>query len=372
MIQRIQFLDGLRGIGALIVCLSHIFYVFLLKDFPDLAIPKYIIPIFDGSYAVIIFFVVSGFSLSIHYFHKKDDAVLSQMAMRRYFRLAIPIFFSTLICYALLALDLMYNQEAAEISGAREWLIQPYYKFDYNFLGALRFAFYDVFFNYAGNTTYNQVLWTMPIEFFGSFFVFIILAIAGKRKIRYYVYVVVFSYFLWFNNPLAAFTSGIVLAEFHASSAKFIHVRLWSHVKDLLLILLFVLSVLYVQYGGNDGNIYMLRTISASVVVYCVSQSPSLRCVFESKVALFLGTISFPLYLLHMPIICSISSWLYKTLYGFDFTFITVIVGSITLVVCLVSAKLFYPIEKISITAGRYMSTLMLTYKSETDMGRQR
>ena len=56
----------------------------------------------NGTYAVCLFFVISGFSLSIGYLQSGDDRGLARMAAGRYLRLAVPIFVICAITYVLL------------------------------------------------------------------------------------------------------------------------------------------------------------------------------------------------------------------------------------------------------------------------------
>src|SRR6202022_3314040 len=62
-VRRLRFLDGLRGWGAVVVLLFHVFSEGLPIDATIGDRLKYFIP-FNGMMAVFVFFVVSGFSLS--------------------------------------------------------------------------------------------------------------------------------------------------------------------------------------------------------------------------------------------------------------------------------------------------------------------
>lgn len=85
---RITFLDGLRGWGALFVLFYHLF----VEIYPVTADARgqlfRLLP-FNGGVAVMTFFIVSGFSLSVAYRRKGDRAILVKSLAGRYFRLTI-------------------------------------------------------------------------------------------------------------------------------------------------------------------------------------------------------------------------------------------------------------------------------------------
>ena len=61
----------------------------------------------NGTFAVCLFFVISGFSLSISYLQTGDDRGLARMAAGRYVRLAVPIFAICAITYLLMTLNII-------------------------------------------------------------------------------------------------------------------------------------------------------------------------------------------------------------------------------------------------------------------------
>src|SRR5262245_49552116 len=88
--ERYVFLDGLRGWGAAVVLVYH----YLVQVFPPSQEAASILSrviFLNGTMAVWVFFVVSGFSLSIGYIRRRDARALTRLAIGRYPRLAIPI-----------------------------------------------------------------------------------------------------------------------------------------------------------------------------------------------------------------------------------------------------------------------------------------
>jgi peptidoglycan/LPS O-acetylase OafA/YrhL len=106
--MRFGFLDGLRGWAAVIVLFHHVFVDGLpANDFMADRLFWARIFFMNGTFAVCLFFVISGFSLSISYLQTGDERGLARMAAGRYVRLAIPIFAICSITYLLLALNII-------------------------------------------------------------------------------------------------------------------------------------------------------------------------------------------------------------------------------------------------------------------------
>jgi peptidoglycan/LPS O-acetylase OafA/YrhL len=67
----------------------------------------------NGTLAVSVFFVISGFSLSIRYLETGDGRALGRIAAGRYLRLALPIFAICAVTYVLLVSGLFRRPRSA-------------------------------------------------------------------------------------------------------------------------------------------------------------------------------------------------------------------------------------------------------------------
>src|SRR6185437_16408809 len=103
---RLDYLDGLRGIAALLVVFNHYALSFypaaFSKSLGEFHTKSHLETIFfntplailvNGSFAVCLFVLLSGFVLSIKYFQNRDIPHLQKSAVLRYFRLLPPILF---------------------------------------------------------------------------------------------------------------------------------------------------------------------------------------------------------------------------------------------------------------------------------------
>ena len=96
--ERVQGLEGFRGIAAFIVFIHH----FLIIFHPDYYFGEHttINKFINADLAVTWFFIHSGFVLSLKPLHNPLEAknILWSQTKRRYLRLMIPVMASVLFC----------------------------------------------------------------------------------------------------------------------------------------------------------------------------------------------------------------------------------------------------------------------------------
>jgi peptidoglycan/LPS O-acetylase OafA/YrhL len=333
--NRIVYLDGIRGIAALMV----FFYHYLLAFYPALFVfkPEFVhspsnfeisigkTPInilYSGGFAVCIFFVLSGYVLSHKYFISRSYEYLASSAIKRYFRLGIPIFASVMISFSILSFNGYTNYQLGSqytkstFWFTEQWNIQP------NFWEALKEGTYSALFE--GKTmNYNSLLWTMNVEFVGSLLVFALLALAGNLRMRFIVYLILILLFQ--GGFLSAFILGVALCDYSTSKNRRI-----LNTPVLIICSLVVLYFGSYQYLGGEGLWKPLDFLSntgkaipfiigAGLLLFIVTHSPKMQHFLSHKWFGFLGKISFSLYLLHLIILGSLSCFLFRFFYD-EFT----------------------------------------------------
>ena len=177
--------EGLRGLAAVTVFLAHFCLSFFPRGFDNLypglqtspaadatierilRLP-FISILWNGNFAVCIFFVLSGYVLSRPYYFGNRLETLRDRHLKRYLRLSVPIAASVFIGYILMTNGLLWNHAGAAVSHS-DWL-NTYFAFTPAFPGALRDATYRVIL--LGEDRYNPPLWTMKVEFIGSLITF--------------------------------------------------------------------------------------------------------------------------------------------------------------------------------------------------------
>lgn len=175
MAEKITYLDGLRGIAAVNVMIMHFFIVFLpamiysdrmpshLGNFEQVFSNTPLGLIGAGNFSVCIFFILSGYVLTQKYFKTKNKSIIISGAVRRYIRLFIPVLAAILLSYLMASAGVFhYYIETVIISGNNNYA--GYWIFTPNIADAIKQALWGAFF--AGEDTYNPVLWTMTIEFY--------------------------------------------------------------------------------------------------------------------------------------------------------------------------------------------------------------
>ena len=286
---RFRFLDGLRGRAAVVVLLHHLFIDGLPANsfMADRALWAKVF-FLNGTLAVSVFFVISGFSLSIRYLETGDGRALGRIAAGRYLRLALPIFAICAVTYVLLVSGLIPP------AGQRPSPLDQFLRFTPSVDGLLGFSLLKVFVAYSGAESYDPPLWTMTYEFFGSFIVFALVAHLRPSRLRTLLLAVLFLLLTALQTYFALFVAGILIADlFPRIGASTAANRAGALLcgAGILLIALPHAWFAAVYLGGG-----VCLTAGA---VFCAP----VRRFFESRLSSFLGWVSFPLYLIQAAVI---------------------------------------------------------------------
>jgi peptidoglycan/LPS O-acetylase OafA/YrhL len=330
--SRLVFLESIRGIAAFCVVISHLVITFCpfmqsVEDATWSGRPGWqqwvarspLNLLYNGHLAVVLFFVLSGFVLSYAYFCSPDIRLVRSAAIRRYFRLAIPMVASALVAWALLATGAMFNRQAAEVSPDGEW-IGSLYNLRPSLWGAIKQSLWDVFMRYDARTTYNVALWTMPIELAGSFFVYSFVALFGTMHRRWIVYLALATILLAIRDVnMLDFLAGIALCD------VFVAVRIGRaglpRPRSGAVFACLMTGLLLAAHKGNQIHLGLvafrfsgasvLNTLGVILILGSLLVWPGAQRWLERPWLRLLGTCSFPIYLIHIPLICSVGCYIY-------------------------------------------------------------
>jgi Predicted acyltransferases len=331
--HKVRYLDGLRGVAAFIVVLHHFAAAFYPAAYLGLDLAQHspfepwllttpLGLLIAGNFSVCIFFILSGFVLTNSFFRSGDGKSLSSLAVRRYFRLLPPVIVSGFAGWLLMTLDLFPVARTAALTGSTRWLSQCW-AFEPDFGKLLGESFYGVFF--AHQCSYNNVLWTMTWEFFGSFLVFGIAGLFGKVRSRPVIYAILAV--LLFRSYYLAFLIGLVLSDIAANRPRWFSRISGAPVTVVLVILGIYLGTFppfmdiqspwyawlkFPFLGASAPQFWHI--LGALFLMLSVLSSPGLQGFFSTAPALFLGKVSFSLYAIHVLVIGSFSCLLFLAL----------------------------------------------------------
>ncbi|MCC7302063.1 MAG: acyltransferase [Bacteroidia bacterium] len=328
--NKIGYLEGLRGLAALAVVAHHFmlgFYTAAYDGNPERAHTEglelwfYSSPlnvIANGNFCVMIFFVLSGFVLSHKYLSQGDFSILTNAAKRRYFRLFIPVGFTLLLSFILLRLNAYKHLEVSVIAHSEPWM-GTLWRMDPSFGTWLEFFFYRVMFQ--GWHDYDTSMWTMSKELYGSFLVFGLLAITHKLKSKNIAFLAaIILAFLFDMDHYIGFFAGMMLFSLEKLALKSEGILSrtvlpWTLMAGGLLLGSFPsLAWAYMSWWDFIKNqaildhFVFIHSIGAIMVVAAVIMSPIMQKILGTKPLLFLGNISFSLYLLHPLVLGSFAS----------------------------------------------------------------
>ncbi len=351
--DKIVYLDGIRGVAALCVFFYHFLLTFYssfasfdpkavhLANNLEILYGKSIFSVFtSGRFCVNIFFVLSGYVLSRKYFIENNLNIVLSSANRRFLRLYFPVAFTILLSWILMLAGFYYNVPASIITRS-DWWLGSFWHFPDVFSKLWHSLLFDTMF--LGDSSFDNSMWTMTIELFGSFLIFGFLALTHQIKNRFLMLIFVFLYFMLTDREqYATFIFGISLnyvEKFTKNSNRYFN--------TILSTALLVAALLLGSFPARfelEGTIFAkmphpvlmhwewIPVAGAFFLVMAFVISPRLQRFISLRIFRFLGYISFSFYLLHPIILGSLSCFLFLKLHDqFGYNHTTAIVFVLTL-----------------------------------------
>ncbi|CAM3863784.1 acyltransferase family protein [Bacillus paramycoides] len=370
--KRYEELDSIRGISSFLVMIGHHlmifsayqnysyednkpFVVYLLRETPARLIFS------SGNESVIIFFVLSGFVLyeSI----RKNYSSYGSYLLKRICRIYIPYIVAIIIAIICQTTISEYGISYLSEWFNRSWTIES----------SLSLIAQHVLLIGKYNTdAYNSVIWSLVHEMRISIIFPLVLMIC-LRKTIWYSLLCLFSFSICSVVILFLFHSGLTLTSyaltlyytvlflFGAQVAKYKKhlIMFFSNCTKNKKILWFLLAVFLYMYEGIIGEINVLNNfvfrdyavaISACLFVILSLSVSTLSSLLHNKYLLYLGKISYSLYLYH-----TIS--LFSLIYMLHETVPLPIVLIMSLIMSFILATISYVfVEKFAFRVGKYVT----------------
>lgn len=341
--NRLDALDGLRGIAALIIALFFHYKKFLpgvsIDEFPLSGIFEYLYK--DGAICVELFFMMSGFIFFRFYFQKVSEH-----------KIKVESFFGKRIV-RLFPLYLITSAVVVIIQKIIDIFMNTY--FNTQFPADIKHKVLNLFglgFGWLDNQVYpyNPPAWSISVELLLYIIFFVLVWFAGKNKDKLYSVMlglialgVVAIHFSWSypmvnretGRGLACFFIGCLVSKADEVINKY-HISVFKK-------LIWIASTLLILFAFHDYNLAYVLVIFPSVILLTLNLFTANK-VLSSKPLVYLGKISYSIYMWHYPVMAAL--WFLSKQFGLlDFR-TPLALAVYTLVLLAVSVVSYHAIEK--------------------------
>ena len=335
--KRIYYIDGLKGLAALSVFSWHFTlstgHIYMpMNELCNNPITKFLI---DGGLAVCMFILLSGFSNSLS-IAKKSTTISNakDTIVKRYLRIAVPIAPILIIIFLMRCLGLMQNYEFAEWA-SWERATHSYSISTFNYLLPLRLI-KAILVSPMGDTTgLDLPSWMLKYILLGSYIVLMLHIMTHGMRMRNKIGIACFVMFIcgymispYYIPMIAGFILLIVNPYLLQTNYKYI-------------ISIFSFGFAICCYYFIPQIKFPLNGVITAIFLFiAVMTNPILQKILSFGLFKKLGRVSFMVYLVHMPIICSLSHFLFMHIPIIDMATLSLIIYIITTIVVIVVAYL--------------------------------
>lgn len=330
-----------------------------------------------GSEAVTLFFVLSGFVLSLP-FYKKEKFSYGGYLIKRILRIYIP--YITAILIAFILREIFYT---GNIKGLSYW-------FNINWSLSLnnKSIIDHLLLIKTFTSNLNNVVWSlvheMRISFIFPLIMMVIVRLNYKKSILFSIMLSIVSV-IYFNLTDASFIGTELYVSLHYCSMFIIGALIAKNRKEIInwisqfnlkikisLFLIgvvlflyahpsFVLNILIVDFNPFYRTVIdtWFTSIGAGILIIYAVSSIRLSHILKNKLINFIGKISYSLYLSHLAVLFSCVHLLNGM---FPMWVILVVAIIVTL---LVSSIMYYLVEKTALKLGKYLTRSTTIVKDE-------
>lgn len=333
--ERLKWIDGLKGLACLLVFWHHFLVGFFPRMYYGSVVPAHLSVIseeslaqspmlffLNGNFMVAIFCAVSGVVVSLSIFETDNDNI-GKVITKRYPRLMLPIIPIAFVVYLMLKYISMSHVEVSAVTGS-PWL-SGFYCDEINIMQLLYSLFIGIWLN--GDPLISNAYWVLNQLFLGTFVV-IIMTLAVKRvKMLWAIVFLNFASFvlLFLNNMMFIFPISVLICYLYLNVQIVFNRPLVGTIFTLIGIFLggYPSGIEHPTniYKVLDRDILKLSTytfwhvLGAVFLIYGLFNLKFIIKILENKVFLFFGKISYAVYLIHIPLLFSAGTYLFKIIY---------------------------------------------------------
>ncbi len=327
-------LEALRGLAAFIVVAWHFLWAFdparigIVDGFdPSAAMLGSVgFASIDGPAAVTLFFVLSGFVLPLGFFRSGRTELVVRATAKRWLRLVCLVMLAVLLSWLLFRCGLYRHREAAQLSQSA-WLgtfggSHQEQSFTPSLFGAMLEG--SLFAFLREPDMYDPVLWTMHHEFIGSFVTFFLATTLWRARPG------AATWLLATAGVVARFTDPYLVAFVAGTGLAWLTSRRDLRLSPGFALICIACGVFLFGYleprgtyaafaavqdaGSARFDRIAVHTASGLLIIIGLIGNDGLGRSLATPPFRLLGRLSFPVYLFHFPLLCSLGCGLFVLL----------------------------------------------------------
>ncbi|MBE6247734.1 MAG: acyltransferase [Prevotella sp.] len=312
--NRIAYLDGLKGFAALCVLIHHFYMVFYGVVPDDVKVIEhipFINMLVNGQFAVCIFIIISNYIFAKTINAHLDIISIQRRITKRYFRLVIPIVFIVAI------VAIMYYAGMFHLTELNDSKLDKFWKG----LTATDFI-KQVFLSPFGYSKVIGPFWMLKYIFLGNLFVALITIMVNGRSLSSKVIIYLLAALLSINFSkywVCAFVGGLI-HEIRTNRKKQLGGALCVGIGIGALIISQTTTAMQPSVFSENKWVCI---ISATLFFYGILCLERIQSLLSKRAFGFLGENSLSIYLVHWPVVCSLSCLLFLQVLGDNWMYLT-------------------------------------------------
>jgi peptidoglycan/LPS O-acetylase OafA/YrhL len=193
----------------------------------------------------------------------------------------------------------------------------------------------------------------MSYEILGSFLIYGYVSIF-KEKSQNKLFIFIIFLILFYNQPfISCFILGLSLATNHIRQEVKFNNTAYAMILIILVVFLSLTQLDDSRFLTADQKLILIGYF----FIFSITKLSVIKNFFSNKFSQFLGKISFILYLIQIPIICSYTSFMYLLLSkNHEINFLgSIFIIISTIIISIALSRLLMPIENFSLIFSKHV-----------------